>query len=226
MINIRKLDYSKPTLIDMTDTHKLFIEKTFFKALNTDQYFIKLYKRSDPRHNGNDINQGYMYFAVDYDEKQSHFIGTYIKPEYRGNGYSSLLVSKWIQVCFENGITDLTTISKQRKPFILYLLKCFTFELNNPSCYQTYGNNIYVCRNSQDKDKSKKYLVFQNKEQETRFIRSPIAKEDSYHVLPGIEPHIILLDTVLLNNPYDLQDENEAYQRSMKRYDRFVNKNS
>lgn len=224
MINIRKLDYNKRILLDETDTHKVFIEKTFFKALQSDQYFIKLYKKGDIRHNGNEVNQGYMYFYVDYDSKQSYFIGTYIKPEYRSNGYSSLLVSKWIQTCFENGITDLTTISKQRKPFIIYLLKCFTFELNDPRCYQTFGNNIYICKSSLGEENSKKYLVFQNKEQEKRFISSPIAKEDSYHILPSIEPHVTLLDTVLLNNPYDIQDENTAYKMSMKRYNVFVNK--
>ena len=219
MINIKTIDYKKPLIMDENENGKIIIEKTFFKSIEADQYFIKMYKKNK---NGDFVNVGYLYFGVDLDERISHFIGIYIKPEYRSNGYSSLLISTWIRFCFENNIYNLSTISRQRKPFIIYLLKLFSFELNNLNSYSLYGNNIYICSKAEVKDK--KCIIFDNTEQEKHFINSPISTDDNYLILPYFDESTILLDTVLLNMKYHIQDESEAYSRSMKKYETFKNK--
>ena len=69
---------------------RIYLEKTYFKEKNMNQYFLKLYLLMP---NGKLICQGYIYFYVDFNTLTSSFIGMYIKPEYRNQGLATLLVS-------------------------------------------------------------------------------------------------------------------------------------
>lgn len=120
MLDLKQLKYNKRSLLYENFSQQVFIEKSFFEQLGVDQYFIKLFTKNN---RGDFINLGYLYFGLDFEENTSYFIGMYVKPEFRSNGLSTLLISIWIQVCLENGFYDLETISNQRKPFTIYALK-------------------------------------------------------------------------------------------------------
>ena len=184
------------------------LEKSYHKINNSDQFFLKAFIVTEK---GTLECQGYIYFYINFDEKESQFIGLYVKPEYRGNGISTLLISAWIDLCLNNNIIGLTTNKRQRKPFLLYLLKTFDFEIENFESYETMPNTIYICRNGQT---STKYLMFKNKEQEATFAQGSIMREDNYQIIGSISDEIILLDKVLLSTPYNLENENKAFTRS------------
>ena len=102
----------------------------------------------------------------------------YVKPEFRSNGLSTLLISIWVQICLENGFSNLETISNQRKPFTIYALKKYGFELKDLSQYEASNRRIYICKNSQIPTDYGKYLLFESDEQKLKFIDSTIAEAD------------------------------------------------
>lgn len=212
---IKNMPYNKPILIDDNFfdgiyTQRLYIEKTLYKPTSIDQYFIKLFVILPE---GKAICQGYIYFYLDFDNKESKFIGAYIKPEYRNKGYAALLTSNWIKLCLDNGFYNLATINKQRKPFLLYILKTYYFDLKNKDEYEKTKYAINVCNKPND---ANKYLLFQNPLQKEAFIKSSIFKEDNYCILDTIDDETTILDTVILSNPHYMQDDNQAYTRSLK----------
>lgn len=218
MINLNTMKYNSPILLLQNESQRIYIDKTFFKELNCDQYFIKVYQLNKF---GSLSLTGYMYFCVDFENKISFFIGTYIKPKYRSQGISSLLISCWIQVCFANHIFELRTIRKQRKPFILFTLKGFSFEIDDQSLYNSLEHTIYICKNSNDYNDFTKYLLFKNPIQERRFINSSIGQEDNYQIINSVSSSDDILDEILLSVPYNLFNDTEAYLKSESKINGF-----
>ena len=168
------------------------LERSFSKEQNQDYYFIKFY---EVKKDGQHINMGYMYFYLDLNLRKSTYVGSYVKPDYRSKGLASMLIAYWIQFCFDNNFYDLTTNKTQRKPFLLYILKSFFFEIENPNDYLTSNYNIHICMLPNDKTK---YLVFENSKQALTFKEGKIYKNDNYQILDFNTKGIIKLDTVLL----------------------------
>lgn len=193
---------------------RLYFQKSFLKTNGKIQYFFKSYimLKDAP------VCQGYIYFYLDSDLKSSDFIGAYVKPEYRNSGLASLLVSHWIQFCLNNGYNFLGTNKSQRKPFLLYLLKTYGFEILDESIYNTSANKISICKSDDD---NTKYLLFQNPAQRDSFINGKIAKEDNYHIISELSGNIRCLDKVILSQIYNLSDTTKADEKSslvIKRY--------
>lgn len=190
------------------------LSKHFCESDPMDRYYLKtdiITSDNQP------IHQGYLYFHIDFDTSQSEFIGACVENEYRNSGIASLLISSWIQFCLDQGIDNLKTISKQRKPFLLYLLKLYNFEIENIEEYLTSPKVVHICRKNEENDK---YLIFANKREEEMFRRSNIMKTDNYKIIDATEKNIQILDSVALYNPYFLQDKEKAYQKSLQVYNR------
>ena len=185
----------------------LYIEKTFSELLNASFYFIKAYITKD----GVMDCQGYIYFFVDVEQNCSTYIGTYIKPVYRNMGLASLLTSSWINFCLENNLYNLKTNKKQKKPFLLYMLKTYGFELDNIDDYKTSLFNIHICKKE---DSLIKYLFFENLKQRVSFEKGKTFKEDNYSIIDSLDNETEKLDTIILSNIYYLTDEDKAYQKS------------
>ncbi len=212
MLDLKKLIYNKTALLYKNLSQQVFVEKTFFRQLEVDQYFIKIFTKNEI---GNFMNLGYLYFDLDFEENISHFIGMYIKPEFRGTGLSTLLISIWIQICLENEVASLETICNQRKPFIVYSLKRYGFDMRDKR--DLMCNKVFICQSNQKPEDLTKYLFFESDDQKATFLKSPIASADSYSVLDEITSDFTVLDTILLKQPYSLQDEGKAYKLSMKK---------
>lgn len=212
---LEKISYNKSVLIDqdyIVDLResRLYLEKTFHKFNASDHYFLKLKRITT---SGALDCLGYIYFYIDFLKLESKFIGIYIKPEYRNKGLASLLVSNWIKLCLDNGIYNLETNKKQRKPALLYLLKKYTFELENPDIYNSSLFTIDICEDIHNK---LKYLYFKNREQRLKFISSTIMQEGNYLVLDELTDNYQVLDNVLVSKPYYIQNDNTAYSRALK----------
>lgn len=161
-------------------------------------YFFKVYKKE----NGIEVCIGYIYFTISREERNSNFIGLFIKPEYRSLGISSFLVAQWINFCFNEGLDFLGTVKKQRKPFLVYLVKTFGFEILDISCYEKNDDTIYICRKNGD---NRKLLLFKNETQKKAFMRSNIATSDSYAIV-NPEDDFEVLDRVLLMRKHMLKE--------------------
>lgn len=209
---IEKLPFNKEILYEDNYQYqdwrqKLYFQKSILKGNQKTQYFLKSYII----HNGILVCQGYIYFYLDSALKTSDFIGLYIKPEYRNSGLSSFLVSSWIQFCLNNHYEFLGTNKSQRKPFLLYLLKKYGFEILKNHIYDTSNNVIHICR---ENDNPIKYLFFENKKQEENFIRGKIYKEDNYQLISEISKNIYDLGKVILSEIYNMDDVSKANKKS------------
>lgn len=152
--------------------------------------------------------QGYMYFFITPDCNTANYTGTYVNPAFRRCGIAKKLMATWIKFCLENGIEDLKTIKRQRKPFLLYTLKGYSFDVKNKELYE--GRSIHICEKE-----GRKALLFDDAAAKTIFLNSKIYMDDSYLVLDDLEDYHIL-DKVVLNHTYYLSDGNVAYQKSLK----------
>lgn len=219
------------------------LEKSYFEKKDIDQYFIKIY-RNDWSKIHNHENMGYIYFYLDSTSRKSSYIGTYVKPEYRSIGLASLLTAYWIKTCLDEGYDFLTTNKNQRKPYLLYILKKYFFEIDDTKKYQLSKHTIHICRDNEDK----KVLLFKNKVMARNFQRGKIYSGDDYRImlLEDLDSGIILnngenekvmssneiqkilektksrvqfLDSILLSNIYSLKDNNAAYNLSSQRID-------
>ena len=197
------------------EIRRLYLEKTHFNCKGMDQYFLKLYSLNP---NGSYKCDGYIYFYLDEVKKESTFIGIYVKPECRNIGIASLLVSSWLKKCMDYGYQNFTTNKKQRKPFLIYLLKKMGFEINDITKYELSDFTIGLYQSPENYEK---YLSFKAAKYAEIFMRGSIAKEDNYCLLPNEQDSFIFLDQILLSNIYTLQDDNEAYTRSRKKLETY-----
>lgn len=185
---------------------RLFFQKSIMKMNGKTQYFLKSYI------NGKNVDcQGYIYFYLNQDLKVSDFIGVYVKPEYRNTGVASFLVASWIQFCFNNGYDFLGTNKKQRKPFLLYLLKTYGFEILDSNIYKSSKHVIHICK---QKESNTKYLLFENKLEQENFMKGKVAKEDNYQVVSKLSPNLSYLDSVILSQVYTMIDVYKANEKS------------
>lgn len=211
--------YNKKILLyeKTEDRERIYFEKAYFTHKNVDQYFIKIYKMDKF---GTYLCDGYIYFYLDVLNKESNFIGLWVKPERRNEGLAQILISYWVNFCLENGLYNLNTIHKQRKPFTLYLLKKFKFDLLNNDLYESSSNTINICKLI---DRDDKCLYFKNPLQAATFKNSKILESDNYLILDSINEDTQVLDQVLLSTSYISQDNDEAYKRSLSLIDKFKN---
>ena len=190
------------------------LQKSYFTKEKIDQFHISLFLA------GPSIcsNMGYIYFYLDPETKTSSYIGSYVKDEYRSMGLGSLLLSYWIKLTLDNGYEALKTIQRQRKPFPLYLLKRYSFDIQNPNEYLTSPNKIYIC--SKDND-STKYLIFQNAKQRATFTNGSIHKRDNYHIIPSSiddkPDDVKVLDKIILSKIHTATNPNEGYNMAEKK---------
>lgn len=215
MNNLTNIEFEKNYQIgqdffDGRNIERLYLKKTHSKAENKDYYFLNLYTITP---NGEMLCQGYMYFGLNVPKNQAKFIGVYVRPEYRSQGYASLLIAEWIKLCLDSDIYDLKVNKKQRKPFILYLLKKYEFELANINEYNTSPYVIHICR---DLSSNFKYLLFDSEKQKEGFSNGKIMRYDDYHIIEQLTDGIEEVDKVLLSRPHILTDENQAYVKSLK----------
>ena len=132
----------------------------------------------------------------------------------------SFLISYWINLCLKNGYEFLETTEKQKKPFLLYLLKTYGFEVSDLSLYETRPEVISICK-SLDPGDSRKFLLFKNMNHEIQLSRTNVFKEDNYEIIHDASNYKIL-DCVLVplqgckKNPiiYKLQDYDFANEKS------------
>ena len=186
----------------------LYLKKSIDDGSHKPKFYISVYTRIN-----NELRQqGYLYFYLDYETKQSNFIGIKVEPEYRNLNIASFLIATWIDLCLNNGY-NLGVNEKQRKPFLLYLLKTFGFEILDTSLYETRPDVITCCR-SLDYTNKAKMLLFKDPKHEENFIKTNIMKEDNYQIIHSTNG-IIRLDNIILplqsahRNPahYELLDE-------------------
>ncbi len=141
-------------------------------------------------------------------DNSASYIGTYVNPMYRGEGVAQLLNATWISFCLENDIEVLKTSRHQRKPFLIYLLKGYSFEISNLTKYA--GRSIHICRRDED---LKKYLLFESMQQRKLFEASKISEHDNYEILDSLGDARIL-DRVLLNQMYLATDNDRVYSKA------------
>ena len=222
MNTFNKINYDEGILLDIIPFDNnlqlhIRLEKTFCDSTNCDEYFIRSYLVGDNQYR----LIGYMYFYLNQicdGVNASTYIGTFISPEYRSCGLASLLLSYWISLTRENDYDTLTTIKRQRKPFLLYLLKRYGFDIEDTSEYETADNNIYIC--SRDNDPTK-YLLFQSLQHRLNFMCERVYRHDNYKIIPtSIEDKpwdVSVLDRVLLYRVHNLMDFNASYDLAQKK---------
>ena len=192
---------------------KIYLEKHHINNNTHDNYYLKLYFILP---NGKEILIGYLYFFLNFELHISRFIGMYINPEFRGKGLASLFIATWIDLSFQNDLTNLSINRKQRKPFFLYLLKKFSFEIDDISIYETSESVIYICKKE---DSTNKTLFFKNKKQEEIFRKSHVFERDNYEIIDSLQ-NVNILDRVVLNKRYNLNNQDKSYQKCLDTFKR------
>ena len=188
---------------------RIYFTESYAPQVCDNHYFLHAYLLD----NGKLCHQGYIYFYLNLKQHSSHFIGAYVDPKYRGTGLCSLLIACWLKNFMENDFTTFATNKRQRKPFLLYQLKQFAFEIADPLKYEVNPNTIYLCQKEADLTK---YLYFKNAGQAQTFKNGKIMQNDNYQILENLTPDIKVLDHILLSEPLYLEDKEASYTRSLK----------
>lgn len=176
----------------------------------------KFYIWATTKINEQEIKQGYLYFYLDKDTKTSSFIGVKVLDDFRNLNIGALLISSWIDLCLNNGYDFLGVHEKQRKPFLLYILKTYGFDVSNQSLYDTRKDVISICRREDFADKSK-LLLFKDSQHEKVFMGTNIYKTDNYEIIHSLDG-AVFLDNVIMplqgmkknQVPYKLIDYEKA----------------
>ena len=217
---LRNLEYNDKVLFKDSTVYQGFqqiviLSKCICDTDVQDRYYLRLNIVDNDKKL---INQGFLYFYIDFCKLESKFVGVGVNEKYRNSGVASLLISSWIQLCLDESIRNLMTNMKQRKPFVLHLLKKYDLELDNIGEYQTSSKTVYICKKNDSLDK---YLIFKNKYERQRFANSKVMREDNYKIVDDFESGLSFLDTVCLSKTYYLQDEDKAYQKSLNYFNRY-----
>lgn len=171
---------------------ELYLKRSIDDGSNRPKFYISVFSNI----NGNLVQQGYLYFYLDFETRKSHFIGVKVEEEYRDLNIGSFLVASWIELCLNNGYDFLGVNENQRKPFLLYLLKTYGFEILDKSLYQIRPDVISIYR-SFDKDDKRKFLLFKDFKHERDFMGTNVYKSDNYEIVHSDEG-IMHLDDVIL----------------------------
>ena len=143
--------------------------------------------------------QGYLYYNLDKEKKESKFIGIKVEPKYRNLNMASFLVSSWIDMCLNNGYEMLGMNERQRKPFFIYLLKKYQFEVPDLSMYETRPDIVAICRNDTFKNNYIKYVLFKSPHEEKQFSHYKLLKEDIYSIVKPKNPVDIKIGNTFLD---------------------------
>lgn len=190
----------------------LYLKKSIDDGSKKTKLFLSVYTRI----NRELVPQGYIYFYLDSEHKSSDFIGIKVNEPYRNLNIASFLTASWIDLCMNNGYEFLGTNERQRKPFLLYLLKTYGFEIFDKSLYDTRSDVITIARSENLLDK-RKFLLFRDSKHERNFMSTNVYKSDNYEIAHE-KNGIILLDDVILplqnskknKVKYELLDEIKA----------------
>jgi len=149
--------------------------------------------------------QGYIYFYVDKINYQSQFIGIKIDPTFYNRKYASLLISKYIELCYKSYIYNLVTHDKQRKPEVVHILKKFGYEtqLENDKDHESAIHIIFSKKNT---------LYIPNKALRRSLENSKLAIENNYSFIDSIENEQIL-DTIYYNHIYHLSNPAQSLKQ-------------
>lgn len=224
----RNMPYREPFVFDSFnmngETFNIFFNRGFGDRVNGElvdnlsHYFIHIYKAY---YGEDEVVRpiAYIYFYLDFEKRETRYIGTYVEDKYRNKGLASLLTALWTYISLDNSFYNCTTNKKQRKPFLLYLLKLYGFEIEDIRNYDTNLHTIYICKDNNDN----KCLYFKDAGQALSFSDSHNMQKDNYQVISqstfnsgGIE----VLDKIILSIPYYLQDLDKAYTRSRRILDK------
>lgn len=186
----------------------LYLKKATGNANQDPMFYIRAFTQI----NGEPTQQGYIYFHLNSENKSSNFIGVKVEEEFRNLNIASFLVASWIDLCLNNGYDFLGANQKQRKPFLLYLLKRYGFEVLDKSLYETRPDVIAICRDFEAP--KKKLLLIKDEKHKKAFSKTNIFKEDNYHIVHDTHG-IVVLDNIILplqgakkaNIHYSLLDE-------------------
>ena len=170
----------------------LYLKRAVDDGSNRPKYYLSIVSNI----NGELVQQGYLYFYLDYENKMSDFIGVKVSEKYRDLNIGSFLVASWIDLCLNNGYDFLGANKKQRKPFLLYLLKTYGFEVFDLSLYGSRDDVITVCKGI-EKDDKRKILLFKDPKHEKVFMGTNCCKDDNYEIVHS-RKGIITLDDVIL----------------------------
>lgn len=160
--------------------HEIYL----MKANDDESHRNKYYLRAVTNIDGKEVIQGYMYFYIDFDTKTSEFIGIKVHEKFRDLNISSLLVSLWIDLCLNNGIDFLGSNKRQRKPFLIYLLKTYGFDILDKSLYEKSKDVISICRREED---TSKLLLFRDSKHERNFKQTNIFETDNYEIITSLD---------------------------------------
>jgi len=212
------IPYRKPVIfasfVYNNEKYNIFFNKAYGDKINgqlvpsLSRYYIQIYK--DKIDGDYPTLCAYIYFYLNFEMKETKYIGTWVDPECRNKGFASLLTSLWTWICMDNNFYEYVTNRKQRKPFLLYLLKLYGFEINDVMKYDKSKGTILICRDLSSKDKC---IYFKDEQLAKGFARSKIFKSDNYQILNSLD-NAEILDKILLSTPYHLQDCEKAYTRS------------
>lgn len=197
---------------------QLYLKRAAVDSSDKPRFYIRVYTNKK----GELVQQGYLYFYLNYKDKTSDFIGVYVDPKYRNLNIGSFLVASWIDLCLNNGYDFLGANKKQKKPFMLYLLKTYGFEIADKSLYKVRDDVISICKSINPID-NRKFLLFKDEKHEKRFIETNIYKNDNYEIVHNRDG-IIPLDEVILplqsmkrnQVKYDLLDFTKAEEKVRK----------
>ena len=170
----------------------LYLKKSKSDTSNRPKFFISVCSNI----NGILVQQGYIFFYLDYEIKSSSFIGIKVEDKFRNLNIGSFLIASWIDLCLNSGYDFLGVNKKQRKPFLLYLLKTYGFEIFDKSLYDVRTDVITICRSTDLNDK-RKMLLFKDSKHEKIFIGTNVYKTDNYHIIHS-KDNVILLDNIIL----------------------------
>ncbi len=221
MINFQNLEVNNKYLLTNSFfcgdfNQELYLKKSIDDGSHKPKFYLTIYANI----NNQSIMQGYLYFYLDYQSKTSSFIGIKVLNEYRNNNMASFLIASYISLCMNNGYEILNINPKQRKPFILYLLKTYGYEVNDLNLYEIRKDVISICRKKESDDLTK-LLLFKDIKHELSFMSTNSYKFDNYQIVHS-KDDLIILDQVImpLQNAslipinYELIDKDKAFNKT------------
>ena len=87
-------------------------------------------------------------------------------------------------MCLNNGIDFLGSNKRQRKPFLIYLLKTYGFDILDKSLYEKSKDVISICRRGED---TSKLLLFRDSKHERNFKQTNIFETDNYEIITSLD---------------------------------------